>query len=217
MHTIKIAARDSLLSRVQVQEVFVELQRFFPDLHFETFFMKTTGDLNLQTSLLGLEKTDFFTQELDSAVLTHKCDVAIHSAKDLPQPLPIGLKIYAITQGVDPSDVLVLREGETLSTLPRQAKIGTSSLRRIETVKALLKECKPIDIRGAVEQRLALLLNGEVDAVVVAEAALIRLKLTHLNRYILQGEVSAMQGRLAVVGRENNPLLDHMFQSIHSR
>lgn len=217
MPTIKIAARDSRLSRVQVQEVFLELQRFFPDLNFETFFMKTTGDLNLTTSLLGLEKTDFFTKELDVAVLKEECDVAIHSAKDLPHPLPLGLKIYAITRGVDPSDVLVLREGQTLNTLPKQARIGTSSLRRIETVKALLKECTPVDIRGTIEQRLALLFKGDVDAVVMAEAALIRLKLTHLNRYVLQGEVSAMQGRLAVVGRENNPLLDQMFQSIHSR
>lgn len=217
MHTIKIAARDSLLSRAQVQEVFLELKEFCPDVHFETLFMKTTGDLHLNVSLIGLEKTDFFTQELDDAVLKQICDVAIHSAKDLPEPLPKGLKLYAITRGVDPSDVLVLREGATLSTLPKQAKIGTSSLRRIEAIKALLKECTPVDIRGTIQQRLALLFKGDVDALVMAEAALIRLKLTHLNRYVLQGEVPAMQGRLAVVGRENNPLLDKMFRSMHSR
>lgn len=120
-------------------------------------------------------------------LLSKTIRLAIHSAKDLPDPLPEGLALALVTKGVDPRDSLVFREGDSLSTLPSGAVIATSSSRREEVVRQLRGDLVFIDLRGDIEERLAKLTDG-ADGVVVAEAALIRLKLTHLNRLILPGK-----------------------------
>lgn len=216
MRPIKVAARDSLLSQKQVEEVLLEIKKTFPQTVFEMLWMKTTGDLALEISLLGLEKTNFFTKELDECLLSAQCDIAIHSAKDLPDPLPEGLQIYALTKGVDPSDTLVLREHDMLHTLPQGAKIGTSSFRRMRALLDLRSDFIPVDIRGTIHRRLELLSDGYVDGIVMAEAALIRLGLTHLNRILLHGESAPLQGRLAVVGKTGHTALHKMFEVIHA-
>src|SRR6266852_5250049 len=104
MSSYKIGARGSNLSRAQMAEVQKEW-----GLRCELVWVTTTGDLDKKTSLRGLEKTDFFTRELDQMVLRGEIDGAIHSAKDLPDPLPKGLKLAALSKGVDPRDSLVFR------------------------------------------------------------------------------------------------------------
>ncbi|MEI8300674.1 MAG: hydroxymethylbilane synthase [Chlamydiota bacterium] len=214
MLTIKVGARDSKLSQCQVAEVLSELTCYYPHVVFDSYFIKTTGDLDQITSLMHKDKTDFFTKEVDQLVLSGRCDVGIHSAKDLPEQLPSGLCIYAITKGVDASDSLVFRLGDTLKTLPFQAKVGVSSLRRIEMVKALRNDLIPVDIRGTIQQRLSLLDKKVIDAAVIAEAALIRLGLTHLPRYIFQEKSAHLQGRLAIIGRQDNHLMHDVFKTL---
>jgi hydroxymethylbilane synthase len=187
-----------------------EIASFFPDVVFEMLWMKTTGDLDQETSLRTLDKTDFFTRELDAALLNKDARIAIHSAKDLPEPMPEGLEVIAITEGVDPRDSLVLREGEAIESLPTNAIIATSSARREEAVRKLREDVRFIDIRGPIGERLKNL-EREVDGVVIAEAALIRLKLTHLNRVFLPGETVPMQGRLAVVARKDDEEMQQLF------
>lgn len=213
---IRVGARDSLLSKKQVEEVLLELRQFHPAVEFDVLWMKTTGDKNLQVSLIHLEKTDFFTKEIDEALLSGICDIGIHSAKDLPEPLPPHLVIFALTKGVDSSDSLVMRLSDSLETLPKNPRIGTSSLRRIKMLQDIRDDCIPTDIRGTILDRLKLLDEGKVDALIVAEAALIRLNLLHLNRIRLQGEVALHQGRLAVVGREKDLHLFQLLQTIHA-
>lgn len=198
---ISVGARNSPLSRKQVDEVYAELKAYFPDIRFQTTYVETTGDKDKTVSLRDLDKTDLFTREIDEMLLRKECRIAIHSAKDLPDPLPKGLYLAALTKGVDPSDALVLREGESL---PTRGVVGTSSLRREESVKELFPDAQFIDIRGNIQERLGKLNAGEVDGVVIAEAALIRLELTHLNRLRLPGQPAPLQGRLAVVVREED-------------
>ncbi|MBI2742850.1 MAG: hydroxymethylbilane synthase [Chlamydiales bacterium] len=209
-----VAARASKLSRVQVQEVLEELRNFHPDVSFSPIWIETSGDLNQTTSLRTLDKTDFFTREIDQLLLAGGCRVAIHSAKDLPDPLPSGLVIAAITRGVDSGDSLVLSQGVTLETLPMHAKIGVSSQRREETLLTLRSDLKPVDIRGTIEKRLTLIEKGEVAGVVVAEAALIRLGLTHLNRLKLPGQTLPLQGKLAVIVRDSDEEMLKLFATL---
>src|SRR6185437_10856467 len=135
-----------------------EIQALMPHLHLDPIWVTTTGDRDLNTSLRTLDKTDFFTKEIDDRLLKGEFRIAAHSAKDLPKQIPYGLKIIALTQGVDPSDVIVTNQ----DPLPYGAKIGTSSVRR----ECLLKKCRPdlsfVDIRGPIEARLALLDEGKV-------------------------------------------------------
>src|SRR4051812_15118097 len=123
---ISVGARSSNLSKAQAKEVLEELQLFYPEAQFSTLWLETTGDKDLKTSLRHLDHTDFFTKEIDDLQLQGKIRISIHSAKDLPQPLPEGLKVIALTKGVDSSDALVLRPGESVSSLSFGAKIATS-------------------------------------------------------------------------------------------
>ncbi len=210
---IKAGARSSPLSRAQVEEVLAEM----PSLELEMVWMATSGDLDKKTSLRSLGKTDFFTKELDEMLLKGMIRIAVHSAKDLPEPIPEGLALAAITKGVDARDSLVLREGETLGSLRRGAIIATSSERREEMVRSLRGDLQFVDLRGTIGERLAKLGRGEADGVVVAEAALIRLKLTHLNRIFIPGETVPMQGRLAILARSDDGEMLEFFSGIDAR
>ena len=212
---IAVGARSSLLSRAQVEEVLLLLLNYHPDVSFLPKWFETTGDLDLKTSLTHLEKTDFFTKEIDEAILQGICRIGIHSAKDLPESLPASLCIIAYTKGVDPSDVLVLRSSERLETLPLGAKIGTSSLRREKNIKALRPDLVCMDIRGTIDARLKALDDGEFDGVVMAQAALIRLKLNR-NTLLLPGESSPLQGRLAIVANKEDEEMKELFSCLHS-
>ena len=207
---ILLGARDSLLSRAQVAELLTVLQTHHPLLAFSTRWFKTTGDLDQITPLSSLEKTDFFTKEIDEAVLEGSCQIGVHSAKDLSEKLAEGLTVVAYTQSIDPTDVIVLKEGQNLEDLPLKAKIGTSSLRREVNIKALRSDFICGDIRGTIEKRLELLDQGAFDAVIVAKAALLRLKLVR-NIVELPGEPCPGQGSLAVVAKENDVAMEHLF------
>lgn len=212
---ISIGARSSPLSQAQIQEVLAELRIYHPGVQFQIELISTSGDLDQKSSLRTMEKSDFFTKEIDAAVLSGRCRIGIHSAKDLPEPIPQGLSVICLTKGIDPSDSLVLRSGETWDTLPSGAIIATSSVRREEVIKSLRSDLRFIDLRGTIHQRLDKLLTGESDGVVVAEAALIRLKLTHLNRIKLPGATVPGQGQLAIVSRSEDVEMTQMFSCMH--
>lgn len=200
---IRAGARNSPLSRAQVEEVKREFQ-----IELELIWVETMGDRDKKSSLRFMEKSDFFTRELDQMLLRGEIQVAIHSAKDLPDPIPRGLKVVAITKGLDPKDVLVLRPGENHCSV-----VATSSMRREDAVRSLFPQARFVDLRGTIEERLAKLENQEVDGVVVAEAALMRLKLTHLHRIPLPGETAPLQGRLAIVARKEDIAMQRWFSN----
>lgn len=211
---IKVGSRNSLLARKQVEEVFNELG---PDASFEFTGVKTTGDCDLKSSLREKDKTDFFTREVDELLLQGKCRIGIHSAKDLPDPLPKGLKLIALTSGQDPSDSLVFRERDRLDTLRKGAYIGSSSKRRDRIVKTLRPDLLCVEVRGTIESRLEKLDNKEIDGLIVAEAALIRLGLNHLNRIPLPGRAAPLQGKLAILSRENDEEMERLFAPLDTR
>ena len=202
---IVVGARSSPLSRRQVEEAEAALRVFYPHVEFRPIFVETTGDKDKLTSLRSLDKTDFFTREIDEMLLKGTCRIGIHSAKDLPDPLPTGLKLGALTRGVDPTDVLVIKE-----TFPEGGLVATSSERREHAVRLLFPHAHFVDSRGTIQERLDQLHGGKVEGVVIAEAALIRLGLTHLSRVRLPGETAPLQGKLAFVIRED----DHELASI---
>jgi hydroxymethylbilane synthase len=210
MAEIIVGARASPLSQAQVEEVASVL----PQVSFHPLFVESTGDLDQKTSLRTLDKTDFFTKEIDAMLLSGACRIAIHSAKDLPEPLPQGLTMVALTRGVDPSDSLVIQEN---SSLKKNPLIATSSLKRESAVSAILPQARFCDIRGTIGKRLEKLSSGEIDGVVIAEAALIRLKLTHLNRIKLPGVSTPYQGQLAILARTGDQEMVDLFASLDVR
>jgi len=214
---IAVGARTSPLSQAQVKEVLCELRQHHPHVDFDPKLLPSRGDKDLQTSLRTLGKTDFFTKEIDELLLEDGCRIAIHSAKDLPEPLPKGICMVALTKGLDPSDSLVMRPGMTLASLPPGAIIATSSERRENCVKELRRDLRFCDLRGNIGQRISKLDTGEADGVVVAEAALLRLGLSHLNRLRLPGVTTYLQGQLALLAREGDLEMQTLLRCLDTR
>lgn len=209
---LDVGSRASNLAQVQVEEILREIRKHHPEIEFKVHLMTTVGDRDRDKSLRDFEKTDFFTKEIDEAVLQGKCRIGIHSAKDLPATLPNGLEIVCVTKGLTDADSLVMKEGTSFAELKKGAMIATSSLRREENVRKLRSDLRFCDMRGTVEERLALLEKGNVDGVVIAEAALIRLGLTGLNRVNVPGETAVGQGKLAVVARTGDSEVKMLFK-----
>jgi hydroxymethylbilane synthase len=154
-----------------------------------------------------MEGTDFFTRELDEALLKGEIDFAVHSAKDLPDKLADRLVILKITPSIDPCDVLVSKGGLKLDELPHNAKIGTSSVRRKTQLKKYRDDFRIIDIRGNIGERLEKLHSSDLDAIVIAAAGLIRLGLAEKITQRLPFDVMQphpLQGALAIVARKGD-------------
>lgn len=214
-HTLSVGARASPLSQAQVDEVLVEVRKYSPTISFTITFIETTGDKDKQTPLWAVRQTDFFTKELEERQLEKQFRISIHSAKDLPKKLSDGLCVAALTRGVSSKDCLILKEGQTVEQLPLNATIGTSSERRTQAIKRLRKDLQPISIRGTIHERLALLETDHVHGIIMAEAALIRLKLDHVQRIHLECEEEPLQGRLAIIVRENDHEMKQLFSVLH--
>lgn len=207
---ITVGARGSQLSQAQVWEVHRELLQHHPHMQFKPSWITTMGDKDKKTSLRDLDKTDFFTREVDQLQLQGEFRISIHSAKDLPEPLASGLKIIALTKGVDSADVLVYNQD-----LPPNAIIATSSRRREQNLQEWKEGFRFADIRGTIQERLAILDSGQINGVVMAEAALIRLGLMNRRRMPIPGETAPMQGRLAVIALSTDHEMEELFRCIH--
>ena len=135
--------------------------------------VRTEGDRSTG-SLAALGGTGVFVAALREAVLAGRCDVAVHSLKDLPTGPAEGLVLAAVPPREDPRDVLCASQGRSLAKLPLGAKIGTGSPRRAAQLLATRPDLQVLDIRGNVDTRLARV-GGDLDAVVLARAGLARL------------------------------------------
>ncbi len=218
MSLFKIASRSSPLALAQVEEVICDLkQSVIPanaGIHYEVLKFKTSGDKDKSTPLTK-SPDDFFTDTIDRALLEGKADIAIHSAKDLPQNLHKDLKIFALTESLGDKDAWVSRVH--WKDLPSKARVGTSSVLRQKQILQLRPDVTIVNIRGTIEERLQLIKEGKVDGVVVAACALKRLKLESEIKDIFPWEGMPCQGQLAVVGRQNDQKLENLFNAIDVR
>lgn len=184
-----IGSRSSKLAMTQSEWVRRKLLEFHTDLEVEIVEFKTTGDRKSDASLSEIGGKGAFTKELEDALLDDKCDLAVHSLKDLPTVLPDGLKIGCTPTREVTDDSLVYRgrigtiddDTDPLAYVKEGATVGTSSLRR----KAQLLQQRPdlnvIEFRGNVDTRLRKLDEGQADAIVLAAAGLSRLGLIEFD------------------------------------
>jgi uroporphyrinogen III methyltransferase/synthase len=204
---LRVIARSSALSLLQVKEVF----SFLPGVPYTLASVQSFGDRNKHISLMGDIDSDFFTGELDRALLDGDADIAVHSAKDLPYPLPAGLELFALFAAQDKTDALVGRNSPSLAELPAGARVGTSSAARKAELLALRPDVTVVSIRGTIEERIAQTDNGYVDALIVATCALKRLGLSERIAEILPFKTHALQGNLAVTGRKGETDVKALF------
>jgi uroporphyrinogen III methyltransferase/synthase len=197
--TLRILSRKSPLALLQVDEALPALKKAFPDAEFEAKALESIGDHDLQTPLTDPSiPTDFFTRELDSAQIRGDADLVIHSAKDLPDPLPEGLVIGALLPARETRDALCVRPGVNLET---GGIIGTSSPVREAQVRKIWPAVRCKAIRGNIGQRLKQMDAGDYDAVIIAACALERLGWADRIHTLLDYETTPQQGRLAITVR----------------
>ena len=172
---LKIATRKSPLALWQAEFVKSRLQLLYPDLDIELVKMTTKGDKILNTSLSKIGGKNLFIKELELGMIDGKADIAVHSMKDVPYELPNEFELGAILERENPFDAFVSNHFDSISDLPKGARVGSCSLRRIVQLKALRPDLDILDLRGNVNTRLRKLDDGEYDAIILACAGLIRL------------------------------------------
>ena len=172
---LKIATRKSPLALWQAEFVKSRLQLLYPDLDVELVKMTTKGDKILNTPLSKIGGKNLFIKELELGMIDGKADIAVHSMKDVPYELPNEFELGAILERENPFDAFVSNHFDSISDLPKGARVGSCSLRRIVQLKALRPDLVILDLRGNVNTRLRKLDDGEYDAIILACAGLIRL------------------------------------------
>ncbi|MCR6705029.1 MAG: hydroxymethylbilane synthase [Cellulomonas sp.] len=204
MPVVRIGTRASTLALTQTGHVADDLARL-GGFDVEIVHVRTEGD-RLKGSLATIGGTGVFVTALRDALLDGRCDVAVHSLKDLPTAPAPGLTVAAIPLREDPRDALCARDGLTLRELPAGARVGTGSPRRTAQLLAARPDLEVVDIRGNVDTRLGRVAGsshgpGDLDAVVLARAGLARLGRLDAVTEALDPEVmlpAPGQGALAV-------------------
>ncbi len=202
--TLRIGTRGSALALWQADEV-ARLIRALPGAPaVERTIIKTRGDLQTDVPLWSTDGKGFFTAELDRALLDSDVDLVVHSLKDLATALTAGTTLAAVLERQDPRDALIARDGLTFASLPKGARIGTSSLRRRAFLARLRPDLVQVELRGNVPTRIRKLDDGEYDAIILAAAGLRRLDLAGRITDLLPTldfPNAAAQGAIAVCAR----------------
>ena len=172
---IRIATRKSQLALWQAEHVAGLLRQAHPQLQVELVPMTTKGDRIQDRSLAAIGGKGLFIKELEVALEEGLADIAVHSMKDVPGDLPQGLTIATVLPRADPRDAWVSSRYERIEALPQGARVGTSSLRRQAQLLAIRSDLVIQPLRGNVDTRLRRLDEGELDAIVLAVAGLVRL------------------------------------------
>ncbi len=216
--TIRIATRQSPLALWQAEHVAAQLKNHFPHLQTELVTMVTRGDKFLDAPLAKIGGKGLFVKELEQGMLDGRADIAVHSMKDVPVEFPEGLHLSVIMARDDPCDAFVSNHYASLTDLPADARVGTSSLRRQCQIKAILPNAQLLTLRGNVNTRLAKLDHGDFDAIILASAGLKRLKFDERIRQILPPEQmlpAIGQGAIGIECRSDDVELNQYLKALY--
>ncbi len=193
-----LGARDSALSLRQAQAALDRLRAHLPDVPMTLVPMSSPGDRD-QGLDLRASPPDFFTRDLDEAVCAGRLDGALHSAKDLPAPMPAGLDWCWLPWREDARDALVYAPGRAVPDLPPHPRVGISSDRREAYARRRFPEGRCLPVRGNIAARLAQLDRGDFDVLIMAGAALVRLGMEErIGEWIDPRELPTPEGQGAL-------------------
>jgi len=218
--TLRIATRKSQLALWQAEYVRDVLLQYHPDLNVELIKMTTQGDKILDTPLAKVGGKGLFVKELEAGLLSGDADIAVHSMKDVPVELPEGLHLSVICPREDPRDAFVSKNYASFESLPKGARLGTSSLRRQCQLAAQRPDLNIIDLRGNVNTRLQKLDAGDYDAIILAAAGLKRLGMQDRITETLSPEISLPaigQGAVGIECRVDDDWVNELLAPLNDR
>jgi hydroxymethylbilane synthase len=198
MQKLILATRSSPLALWQANEVARRLEN--AGFNTELKAIETIGDKKLNVTLSKIGDKGVFTKELEQMLIDGEAHLAVHSAKDMPSSLPDNLEIIAFTEREVPCDVLV-SHNSGIRLQNRPMVIGTSSTRRIATLKRYFPEVQTVPVRGNLQTRIRKMEEGQCDALLLAYAGVHRMGFTDLIKERLDTSVftpAVGQGSLAI-------------------
>jgi len=205
MPHLRIGSRGSQLALWQANHISSLLQRRGHTVSIE--IIKTTGDKITDVALAKVGTKGMFTKEIEEALSDNRVDLAVHSLKDLPTELSTAFLLAAVPEREDARDAFLATRYSHMDELPKNARVGTSSLRRQAQLHSLRSDLEIISLRGNVDTRLRKLRDGEFDAILLAAAGVTRLGLTAAVRHYFEPTEmcpAAGQGALAIETRAND-------------
>lgn len=206
---LNIGTRNSPLAQTQTAAALEKINALLPSIEFRTILAESPGDRDKVLDLQAAPQ-DFFTQDLDEMICRGEVDMAIHSAKDLPDEICPELDYFFLPWREDPRDALILPKGQKEVPKKRCIRVGVSSERREAYSRETWEGAELIPIRGNIEERIQQLDDGKFDLIILAVAGLNRLGLSaRITRKIPEEElpVAEAQGILAVTFRKGDQRL----------
>ncbi|HEX04479.1 MAG TPA: hydroxymethylbilane synthase, partial [Bacteroidetes bacterium] len=217
---IRLGTRGSALALWQANTIRDLIIQAHPEQPVELLIADSQGDKDQKTPLAALGGTGVFVKQLEAELLAGNVDLAVHSAKDLPASMPTGLELAAAPVRGVVNDALIMSNGNSLSDLPTGSVVGTSSPRRVASLKHIRPDLKTVNIRGNVQTRIRKVDEGEVDATLLALVGLQRLGLESRVNDTLplhQFLPAAGQGIVAVQIRADDNRLQKLLQPINHK
>jgi len=204
-----IGTRASILAVAQAELTKKMLLDIDNELEVEIKKIITSGDKDQRTNWNKDNKSlkDMFVKEIERALLDGEIDLAVHSMKDMPAVSPKGLMMGATPKREDNRDIMISNSGKSLMDLPCGSIIGTSSLRRVESIKNLRPDLVIEPIRGNIHTRIEKLKNENFDAIILAYAGLKRVGLEEKATEIFENNrvmPAPAQGALYIQCREGD-------------
>jgi len=207
MRNVIIGSRGSPLALWQANWVKDLLLEHHSDLTVDIKTIKTSGDKIQDVPLAKIGGKGLFVKEIEEGLLKREVDFAVHSMKDMPIIFPVNLCIACVTKRENPFDALISKNNIKLNDLPKGAKIGTGSLRRMSQLLYYRPDLIMVPLRGNLETRLKKLETEGLDAIILAAAGLIRLGWSDRITEIIPPEIllPAMgQGAVGIETRKND-------------
>ncbi|CAA0080416.1 Porphobilinogen deaminase [BD1-7 clade bacterium] len=202
MKILTIATRKSPLAMWQAEYVKQVLESHHSNLTVEFHAISTRGDKLLDSPLAKIGGKGLFVKELERAILDGESDIAVHSMKDVPMHFPDGLCLGPICEREDPRDAFISNQYDSIDALPEAAVVGTSSLRRQSQLQKYRPDIVVKFLRGNVNTRLRKLDDGEYDAIILAAAGMLRLKMAERIRSYIPDTLSLPACGQGAVGIE---------------
>ena len=185
---LRLGTRGSPLALWQANHIADRLRPVVAPQPVELQLIETHGDRDQASALSAMGGFGVFTKAIQQAILDGRADVAVHSLKDLPTIITEGLSLAATPVRGPTGDAFVSTKHRKFDDLPKGAIIGTSSLRRRSQLANRRPDLTLIELRGNVDTRLRKLTEQGLDAIILAEAGLVRLGLSHAITEILDAE-----------------------------
>ena len=218
--TLKIGTRSSPLAMAQAIELRERLitAHAMPEQAFEIVVISTAGDRIQDRPLSHAGGKGLFTKEIEEALINGRIDVAVHSAKDMATQLPYGLMLAAFLPREDPRDAFISKMATSITDMPQNSTIGTSSLRRRALILRMRPDLNVVQFRGNVQTRLGKLDEGIADGTLLAYAGMRRLGVRELAADLMALDLfppAPGQGAICLECRIGDRNTQSLLQAVH--